>query len=113
MQALFLTAPRRTGRAREVGRRRGARRSGPFPTTPSQTGRARFPWHPAFQCLSWLSGRASTVVGGFIAYAADDQGFAVACGHPCSPFGLLLPPFGIEVFECPDMVHLDLNPRTA
>ena len=48
-----------------------------------------------------------------VAGAADDEGLAAACGHPRGPFRLLLPPFGVEVFECPDVVHLDLIPRVA
>ena len=48
-----------------------------------------------------------------MAGAADDEGLAVACGHPYGPFGLLLSPLGIEVFEGPDMVHLDLVSRAA
>ena len=48
-----------------------------------------------------------------MAGAADDEGFAAARGHPHGPFGLLFPPFGVEVFECPDVVHLDLDPGAA
>ncbi len=48
-----------------------------------------------------------------VAVAADDQGLAVVCEHARGPFRLLLPPFGVEVFECPDVVHLDLIPRVA
>jgi len=40
--------------------------------------------------------------------AADDEGFAVTRGHPHDPFRWFLPPFGVEVFERPDVVHLNL-----
>src|SRR5215207_557808 len=43
-----------------------------------------------------------------MAGATDDKGLTAACGHPYGPFRVLLPPFGVEVFERPDVVHLDL-----
>ncbi len=48
-----------------------------------------------------------------VADAADDKGLAAARSHPRSPFRLVLPPLGVEVFEGPNMVHLNLFPRTA
>ena len=39
-----------------------------------------------------------------VAGAADDEGLAVACCHPCDPFGLVRPSPGVEVFEGTDMV---------
>jgi hypothetical protein len=53
------------------------------------------------------------VVNVLVADAADDEGLAAARGHPRGPFRLVLPPFWVEVFECPDVMHLDLFPRAA
>ena len=45
-----------------------------------------------------------------MANAAEDQGLAAAGGHPRDPFGWVFPPFGVEVFEGPNVMHLDLFP---
>jgi hypothetical protein len=47
-------------------------------------------------------------VDAFVAGAAHDEGLAAARGHSQGPFRELRPPFGVEVFERPDVVHLNL-----
>src|SRR5262249_52236151 len=95
-----------------VGRRRGVRGVGPFPTTPLRTGRARFPWHPALQCSS-CSPCGTSGMDVLVADAADDKGLAAASGHSRDPFGLVFFPLGVEVFEGTYVMHLDLVPGFA
>ena len=78
-------------------------------TASLRTGLARFPSISALQCSSWLPWGASGV-DALVACAADDEGLAAAGSHPRDPFRLLFSPLGAEVFECPNVVHLDLRP---
>ena len=86
--------------------------AGPFPTAPRRTGRARFPWHPALQCSSWLPCGTSGV-DVLVAVAAEDQGLAAAGGHPHDPFRWVLAALGIEVLQSAHVVHLHLFSRPA
>ena len=85
----------------------------PFPTAPRRTG------HAAFAAPSSLVSRAGVLpnwtssVDVLVAGAADDQGFAVARGHPLGPFGPLGPTFGLEVLEVPNVVYFNATLRAA
>jgi len=37
----------------------------------------------------------------------EDQGFAPSSGHDLDPPGFVSAVVGVQIFECPDMVHLD------
>ena len=71
-----------------------------------------FSGHLGSPCLSWMPWGASAV-DALVACAADDEGLAVACRHQPGPFRRVVPSLAVEVFECPDVVHLDLFPRSA
>jgi hypothetical protein len=43
-----------------------------------------------------------------MAGAADDEGLAAARGHPHDPLRWFFPPFQVQVFECANVMHLDL-----
>lgn len=71
-----------------------------------------FSGHLGSRCSSWMPWGASAV-DALVACAADDEGLAVACRHQPGPFRRVVPSLAVEVFECPDVVHLDLFPRSA
>jgi hypothetical protein len=54
-----------------------------------------------------------TCVNVVVTCAAGDQGLAMACCRDCDPLGLWYSSPRLEVFQCSDMVHLDLFVRTA
>ncbi len=97
----------------EVGRRRGARGSGPFPTAPSRTGRARF---PGIRLSSdhFRSGCGGTSrVDVFMAAAADHEGLAPSHRHQMDPRGPLTASGPVEISELADVVDLKVRPCLA
>jgi hypothetical protein len=54
-----------------------------------------------------------TCVNVVVTCSAGDQGLAMACSHNCDPRGLWCSSPRLEVFQCSNMVYLDLLVRTA
>src|SRR3989442_13471954 len=69
----------------EVGRRRGARGSGPFPSAPSRTGLASCPRIRLSSALLPGGDCGASGVDVLVAAFADHKGLAAALGHPAYP----------------------------